>query len=150
MPMQQMYQPQYTMNIAPQTCVAPAVEETVQAQVSTAKAELDMDAAFEAAFNDVLAESQHDELDALESSLHQPEEVVEQVQQQPVVGEEEKTEEEKEKDENDELAKTAAELLDSVSTDTSSKFQNSKFLLLMRRLRDREVRVEGDKVVEVC
>lgn len=49
----------------------------------------------------------------------------------------------------DELSRTAGELLDRVSHDTSKKFQESNFLALMRRLRDREVRVEGDKMVEV-
>ncbi|MBE7181807.1 MAG: hypothetical protein INR71_11485, partial [Terriglobus roseus] len=43
--------------------------------------------------------------------------------------------------EADELSKTAGHLLDSVAHDTSDKFQNSSFLALMRRLRDKEVRV---------
>ncbi|KAJ9647868.1 hypothetical protein H2199_001644 [Coniosporium tulheliwenetii] len=50
---------------------------------------------------------------------------------------------------DDELAATAGQLLESVSSNTSKKFQESQFLQLMRRLRDREVRVEGDKMVEV-
>jgi len=54
------------------------------------------------------------------------------------------------RDEHDqtELAATAAELLDRVSGDTSRKFQESSFLALMRRLRDGEVVVDGDKMVE--
>ncbi|KAM0750293.1 hypothetical protein T439DRAFT_326252 [Meredithblackwellia eburnea MCA 4105] len=61
----------------------------------------------------------------------------------------------------DALAQTAGALLDTVqsverqrtaeasgSTATSDKFANSTFLDLMRRLRDGEVAVEGDKVVE--
>ncbi|PSK37499.1 hypothetical protein B9Z65_2241 [Elsinoe australis] len=51
-------------------------------------------------------------------------------------------------DENDDLARTAGQLLDKVKDNQSTKFQNSQFLDLMRRLRDREVRVEGDKMVE--
>ncbi|KAK8216250.1 hypothetical protein IWZ01DRAFT_430709 [Phyllosticta capitalensis] len=51
--------------------------------------------------------------------------------------------------EDEELARTAGQLLDSVAHDTSQKFQQSNFLALMRKLRDHEVRVEGDKVVEV-
>jgi hypothetical protein len=47
----------------------------------------------------------------------------------------------------DALARTAAQLLDSVRNNQSSKFQNSQFLELMRQLRDREVTVEGDKIV---
>lgn len=50
---------------------------------------------------------------------------------------------------DDELANTAAELLNKVSHDKSTKFQNSAFLGLMRKLADRQVKVEGDKMVEV-
>ena len=53
------------------------------------------------------------------------------------------------KDESNELAKTAGQLLENVKHDHSQKFQNSSFLLLMRQLRDREVHVEGDKLVDV-
>ncbi|KAF8542078.1 hypothetical protein BDD12DRAFT_826662 [Trichophaea hybrida] len=49
---------------------------------------------------------------------------------------------------SDALARTAGQLLDSVRQDTSEKFQNSNFLALMRKLRDHEVVVEGDKMVE--
>jgi hypothetical protein len=47
----------------------------------------------------------------------------------------------------EELARTAAKLLDSVQHDQSVKFQNSQFLSLMRQFRDREKTVEGDNVV---
>lgn len=50
---------------------------------------------------------------------------------------------------DDEMAATAGRLLERVADNTSEKFQNSQFLSLMRRLRDREVRVEGDKMVEI-
>lgn len=49
----------------------------------------------------------------------------------------------------DELARTAGKLLENVKDDRSQKFQKSSFLSLMRQLRDREVRVEGDKLVDV-
>lgn len=52
-------------------------------------------------------------------------------------------------DDGDELARTAGTLLESVKHDHSQKFQQSSFLSLMRQLRDREVRVEGDKIVDV-
>ena len=52
-------------------------------------------------------------------------------------------------DESDDLARTAGQLLDNVKHDQSQKFQESNFLALMRQLRDREVRVEGDKMVDV-
>ena len=70
--------------------------------------------------------------------------------QEPV---QEEPQQEKEQDQHpnddDEMAETAARLLDSVADNTSEKFRQSTFLELMRRLRDREVRVEGDKMVEV-
>ncbi|KAI9734916.1 MAG: hypothetical protein M1834_001996 [Cirrosporium novae-zelandiae] len=47
-------------------------------------------------------------------------------------------------DDGDDLARTAGQLLDSVKHDQSQKFQQSNFLALMRRLRDKEVKVEGD------
>ncbi|KAL1644726.1 hypothetical protein SLS58_004188 [Diplodia intermedia] len=50
---------------------------------------------------------------------------------------------------DEELARTAGQLVDSVSHDTSQKFVQSRFLALMRQLRDHEVRVDGDKIVEV-
>jgi hypothetical protein len=50
---------------------------------------------------------------------------------------------------DEELSRTAGQLLDSVSHETSQKFQDSVFLNLMRRIRDREVRVEGENFVEV-
>ncbi|MCJ1456937.1 hypothetical protein MMC28_007303 [Mycoblastus sanguinarius] len=51
-------------------------------------------------------------------------------------------------DDGDELARTAGQLLENVKGDQSQKFQESNFLSLMRQLRDREVRVEGDKIVD--
>jgi hypothetical protein len=52
-------------------------------------------------------------------------------------------------DDPDALARTAGQLLDSVKDNQSDKFQKSQFLELMRQLRDREVTVEGDKIVGV-
>ncbi|PWY86311.1 peroxin 20 [Aspergillus heteromorphus CBS 117.55] len=49
----------------------------------------------------------------------------------------------------DELARTAGQLLDSVKHDQSQKFRESNFLALMRRIRDREVHIDGDKFREV-
>ena len=49
----------------------------------------------------------------------------------------------------DELARTAGHLLDSVSHEKNQKFQQSNFLALMRRIRDREVHIEGDEFREV-
>lgn len=64
----------------------------------------------------------------------------------------ESTGDEAEKDDKhdaDELARTAGQLLDNVKHDQSEKFQKSSFFSLMRQLRDREVQVEGDKLVDV-
>ena len=70
----------------------------------------------------------------------------EPVQEEP---QQEKKEQDQHPNDDDEMAETAARLLDSVADNTSEKFRQSTFLELMRRLRDREVRVEGDKMVEV-
>lgn len=51
-------------------------------------------------------------------------------------------------DDADALARTAAHLLDSVKDNQSEKFQNSQFLELMRQLRDKQVMVDGDKIVD--
>ena len=58
-------------------------------------------------------------------------------------------EEGRERNEADELARTAGQLLDNVKHDRSEKFQQSSFLSLMRQIRDREVHVQGDKLVDV-
>lgn len=50
---------------------------------------------------------------------------------------------------SDELARTAGQLLENVSHDKSQKFRESNFLALMRRIRDREVHIEGDEFREV-
>ena len=53
-----------------------------------------------------------------------------------------------EEHDDDALAMTAQELLEKVDHNQTEKFRNSQFLALMRKLRDREVKVEGDKMVE--
>lgn len=69
--------------------------------------------------------------------------------QNELADQEQKQKEEQPKmNDDDEMAATAGRLLERVADNTSEKFQNSQFLELMRRLRDREVRVEGDKMVE--
>ncbi|CAO2650534.1 Nn.00g018260.m01.CDS01 [Neocucurbitaria sp. VM-36] len=68
----------------------------------------------------------------------------ERVEQEP-----EQKEEQPQMNDDDEMAATAGRLLERVADNTSEKFQNSQFLELMRRLRDREVRVQEDKIVEV-
>ena len=55
-----------------------------------------------------------------------------------------------EKEEGDRLAQTAGELFDSLQheRDTDEKFRNSTFMALMKKLRDREVVVVGNDMVE--
>ncbi|KAF7725981.1 hypothetical protein EC973_009127 [Apophysomyces ossiformis] len=49
---------------------------------------------------------------------------------------------------NEALAKTAAMLLESVDVESNPKFKNSNFMNLMRKLRDSEVSIEGNKMVD--
>ncbi|KAG6903102.1 hypothetical protein C0995_006289 [Termitomyces sp. Mi166 len=49
---------------------------------------------------------------------------------------------------NDDLARTAGLLLENVRNEQNPKFQNSQFLNLMRKLRDRDIIVEGNQMVE--
>ncbi|GAB7348664.1 hypothetical protein MBLNU459_g7028t1 [Dothideomycetes sp. NU459] len=69
-------------------------------------------------------------------------------QQDEMEQEQQQEQQEQSQREDDELAQTAAELLTKISDNTTVKFKNSAFLGLMRKLADREVRVEGDKMVE--
>ncbi|KAJ3537512.1 hypothetical protein NM688_g6677 [Phlebia brevispora] len=47
----------------------------------------------------------------------------------------------------DELARAAGKVIDAVRHEQNPKFKNSQFLGLMQQLRDREVIVEGDKMI---
>ncbi|EPS42788.1 hypothetical protein H072_3201 [Dactylellina haptotyla CBS 200.50] len=68
---------------------------------------------------------------------------------EPVSEQETKAEEKDNSQEDaDELARTAGQLVDTLSQDTSKKFQESQFVALMRKLRDKTVRVEDGKMVE--
>lgn len=50
-------------------------------------------------------------------------------------------------DDQDSLSQTASRLLSSVDNDQSKKFQNSQFLELMRRFRDKEATIQGDQII---
>ncbi|KAI5123040.1 hypothetical protein M0805_000476 [Coniferiporia weirii] len=50
--------------------------------------------------------------------------------------------------EADELARTAAQLIESVQNEQNPKFKNSQFLQLMRGLRDGEIVMDGNELVE--
>jgi hypothetical protein len=75
--------------------------------------------------------------------------VVEMVPQ-PEAQEEQAQHQGPDENEGDQLSRTAKQLLESVSHETSDKFAQSSFLELMRRLRDKEVHVEGEDFIEAC
>lgn len=96
--------------------------------------------------NDVAQEAEDERYWRPEDTMHNSD-----IEHQPLYQEEiEQSEQGQERaiHDDDQLAATAQELLEKVSHDQSDKFKNSQFLSLMRKLRDREVRVEGDKMVE--
>lgn len=92
------------------------------------------DEAFELAF----AEAENAIQSPAPAVEHQPEAMVEE---EPKLSE---------KEEGDRLAQTAGELFDSLQyeRDTNEKFRKSTFMLLMRKLRDREVVVAGNDMVQ--
>lgn len=131
----EMGQPMYMGGVAGTGVTSNGTQQSVTAQFD--------DAAFEQAFENAKAQ-----LEESQDREQLAEAVRETVVVQKVAEEEKKEMKDKEYD-SDELARTAAQLLDSLSGNQSQKFQESTFLALMRRLRDREVKVEGDKMVEV-
>ena len=121
------------------------------------------DAAFEKAFDAATEEMQqsqesaHRSVTQLDAGLHDTKDQESRnwldhsrIGSDKILDEAQKGEEQgKEADEAEELARTAGQLLENVKGDQSKKFQESNFLLLMRQLRDKEVRVAGDKLVSV-
>ena len=135
------------------------------------------EAAFENAFEAARFEVQQAELQEIEQSFKVPRAETQQASQQDIISNQEvygglsaerevwmnhdrigadrisdEAEEDRTKEnhnEADELARTAGQLLENVKNDQSQKFRESNFLSLMRQLRDKEVRVEGDKLVDV-
>ena len=121
------------------------------------------EAAFEKAFDlareemQLLEESAHRKEAKVDAGLYDPKGQDDQgrlyntrIGSDKILDEAQRTGEEgNEADDAEELARTAGQLLENVKGDQSQKFQESKFLSLMRQLRDREVRVEGDKLVDV-
>jgi ABC-type Fe2+-enterobactin transport system substrate-binding protein len=89
------------------------------------------------------------EMEAGTASLLKEQQLTDHRVPDPLTKEQQKEEENPEHPNDDELSQVAGQLLDSVSHETSDKFQSSVFLQLMRRLRDKEVRVEGEEFVEV-
>lgn len=145
--------------------MAPTGQNALQNKPQT-KPETFDESAFEAAFNQAEQEMKR-QMETQERTQSQPEEETSEVkerstdatQRRPSAAEQirigsdlidNKTEDGKpRRDDPDELARTAGQLLDSVSHDQSQKFKESQFLALMRRIRDREVQLEGDEFREV-
>lgn len=96
----------------------------------------------------MLTQSQND-LDMLGQDVSLEQDHVMLNREDPVQEDQTKLDQDRQRNDDDELARTASDLLDKVSDNKTTKFQNSTFLGLMRKLKDREVRVEGDKMVEV-
>lgn len=143
---------------------APAGQASIQAPSTFDKASVAFDeSAFEAAFDqaqadmheqEILSSEQHEILEEdvdsknLESTLEP--ESNEQIRiGSDLIGNNTETNTQEQKEDSDELARTAGHLLDSLSHDSSQKFKESNFLALMRRIRDREVHIEGDEFREV-
>lgn len=115
------------------------------------------DVDFEAAFADALAHAQ--EMDQANLQDQNQDQLVSDVQdseQKIKIGsdailyrEKDQRTADQDKIDADELARTAGQLLTSVQHDTSTKFQNSNFLDLMRRIRDREVEVQNNDLTNV-
>ncbi|KAL4963202.1 protein pex20 [Aspergillus stella-maris] len=163
-PFAQRFQPSFTstyvMNSSPMQAYSPAQETTASKSATT---EAFDESAFEAAFEQARAdmESQFEaqvETNASDSSTkNQAEEAPIQPEAQETIriGSDTIPQANKEDlqtaaNDADELARTAGQLLHSVSHETNQKFKESNFLALMRRIRDREVQVEGDEFRETA
>ena len=125
------YQPQVQHRLAalPYASSVPYEQQTIQQPVT--HEQIFDDEAFELAFAEV-------------ENAVQPALVVEP---EPIVEEEPKL---SPQEEADRLAQTAGELFDRLQheRDTNEKFRNSTFMALMKKLRDREVIVSGNEMVE--
>jgi hypothetical protein len=119
------------------------------------------DSAFEAAFAQARAEvelqertSAVDHIDAasgpLQTDMDLPVEQPESIKiGSDTIPHVEQSESQGHKADSDELARTAGQLLEKLNHEQSQKFKESSFLALMRRIRDREVHIEGDEFREV-
>ena len=137
--------------------------EAQQKQTERQAEDIYDEAAFERAFDAASEhmqqseESAHRKDDQLDTGLHDTKAQESQgwldhsrIGADRILDEAQKSDEESnEADDAEELARTAGQLLENVKDDQSQKFQESNFLSLMRQLRDKGVRVEGDKLVDV-
>ncbi|KAL2863057.1 protein pex20 [Aspergillus lucknowensis] len=159
------FAPGYAMH-TPQTGTFTSVQETTRNQDSTMEAfdESAFEAAFEQARADMVSQFETSVIETHASDLEtgmDDKNLTEEVDAQQTVPETirigsdtipqtNKEDPQTTANDADELARTAGQLLNSVSHDTSQKFRESNFLALMRRIRDREVQVEGDEFRETA
>ncbi|KAK0252379.1 hypothetical protein LTS09_012497 [Friedmanniomyces endolithicus] len=142
----------YQSRFAPQASFAPNTQHSKGKEPVYEQFD---DAAFEQAF----AQARDEMIGAVDGqntvekdvgTLHDPLHDILQDQQDVMSSLEEQAqaEDQRAQEEQDALSATAQELLSKVEDNKTDKFRNSQFLGLMRKLRDREVKVEGDKMVE--
>lgn len=145
--------------------MVPTGQNVIQNEPQTKQEAFD-ESAFEAAFNQAEQEMKR-QLEVQQRSQSESEEQAAEIQdhgtdttqRRPSTAEririgsdliDDKTEDgQPRRDDPDELARTAGRILDRVSHDQSQKFKESQFFALMRRIRDREVQLEGDEFREV-
>lgn len=152
------FAPSYSLNGAPMNAFQPQGTAEAQQQSTEAFDESAFAAAFDQAKEDMEVEST--------GALHERAEDVSETAQPdatadaPVahekikigsdtISQNDKQNTQSPSNDADELARTAGHLLNSVSHETNEKFQQSNFLALMRRIRDREVHIDGDEFREV-
>lgn len=152
----------YTGGLTPQTNTT--ISPIAQQKQLERHVEADLDeAAFERAFEAARSEIQQSEKQGLQQDTTLSQDLYSGISPEKegwldhnrigsdriLVEAQEKEKDQNGRDEADELARTAGQLLENVKGDQSQKFQESNFLSLMRQLRDKEVRVEGEKLVDV-
>ncbi|KAJ5134050.1 hypothetical protein N7526_005415 [Penicillium atrosanguineum] len=148
------FAPSYPMYNAPMD--AHQVPQQAHAEPSASTQQFD-ESAFEAAFEQARAdmELQSVETPENEQQLHDSNlaEVIEPTHEELRIGSDTIAQSDEQDLQSqihdaDALAQTAGQLLDSVRHEQNEKFQQSNFLALMRRIRDREVEVNGDEFRE--
>lgn len=150
------FAPNYPMYNAPMN--AHQVPQQAHEEHSVSKEQFD-ESAFEAAFEQARADMELQGAETtpdIEQHLHDTNQVetTEPVHEEQRIGSDTIIQADKQDPhfqtrDADALAQTAGQLLDSVRHEQSEKFQQSNFLALMRRIRDREVEVNGDEFREV-
>ncbi|KAL5050216.1 hypothetical protein BDW71DRAFT_203619 [Aspergillus fruticulosus] len=151
----------YAMNNSPMVAYAPG-PETVQSSGAEAFDESAFEAAFEQAKADMASQFEESVVETNDTELGTNNKYqTEEVPDQPIAHETirigsdtilqvDKDNPQAAANDADELARTAGHLLNSVSHETNQKFRESNFLALMRRIRDREVQLEGDEFRETA